>query len=361
MSVWRWADAIAAVPPEERITLGEAATPFLPARRIGRSAGIEHLYLKVETANPTGSYKDRFAAVAVSHMRASGQRTAVATSSGNTGAALAAYCAAAGLRCEIAAVEDAPSGKLRQMRAYGAHVVRVRGFGLDPVVTRDVFAAVGARAAAPGAALQISAYSASPIGMSGVETIAWELVEQADVLGLPVARVFCPAGGGGLALAVTRGFAAAVARGRLPRMPRIEIVQPVGNATIAGPLREGVAQARTVSCTTAIGGLQVPTVLDGDELIRAARPTGGSGHLVRDEAIYDAQARVAHEEGIYAEPAGAAALAGALSSAREGDPGDSNGLVVCLVTGSGFKDPDSVDRMLDPAECPVLDVRDLAR
>jgi threonine synthase len=144
-------------------------------------------------------------------------------------------------------------------------------------------------------------------------------------------------------------------------MPRIEIVQPTGNATIAGPLKEGAPRARTVSCTTAIGGLQVPTVLDGDELIRAVRPTGGSGHLVRDEAIYDAQARLAHDEGLYAEPAGAAALAGALSSAREGDPGDSNGLVVCLVTGSGFKDPDSVDLMLDPAECPTIGPQEFGR
>mgnify|MGYP002701073894 FL=1 len=119
MSVWRWADHFESIPESFRLTLGEGETPLLHSRSIGPDAGLPNLYFKLETTNPSGSYKDRFAATAVSDMLARGKKRCVATSSGNTGAALAAYCAAAGIRCQIAVVETAPEDKLRQMLAYG--------------------------------------------------------------------------------------------------------------------------------------------------------------------------------------------------------------------------------------------------
>ncbi len=339
MSIWRWSDKLEPVPPEARVTLGEGGTPLVRSRRIGPAAGLGTLLFKLETCNPTGSYKDRFAAAAVSHMLARGRSCCVATSSGNTGAALAAYCAAAGVRCRIAIVESAPAEKLRQMRAYGAELCRVRGFGLDPAATRATFAAVERMGAAPGAAVQISAYRYSPAGMTGVQTLGYELAAGR------VDHVFCPAGGGGLALAVARGLR--------DTGPAVECVQPSGNDTMATPLREGAAKARPVPCTTAISGLQVPDVIDGDDAIAACRASGGSGHVVSDGEVWEAQARLAREEGIYAEPAGATALAGALRARREGRLRP-DAVVVCLVTGSGFKDPASVDRMLEAREVPLL-------
>src|SRR6186713_2129820 len=107
MSIWRWADLIEPIPAAARVTLGEGNTPLVRSRRIGPAAGLPNLYFKLDFATPTGSYKDRFAAAAVSHMVASGQSRCVATSSGNTGSALAAYCAAAGIGCRIAIVEAA--------------------------------------------------------------------------------------------------------------------------------------------------------------------------------------------------------------------------------------------------------------
>src|SRR5947209_20033127 len=102
MSIWRWADWLDPVPEHARVTLGEGDTPLVRSEHIGPKAGLRHLYFKLEYASPTGSYKDRFAAAAVSHMKAAGQTRCVATSSGNTGASLAAYCAAAGIECLIA-------------------------------------------------------------------------------------------------------------------------------------------------------------------------------------------------------------------------------------------------------------------
>lgn len=352
MTIWRWAGMIDAPPAEARLSLGEGNTPVVRCRRIGRNASLPNLWLKLETTNPSGSYKDRFAVGAVSHMVAAGQTRAIATSSGNTGSALAAYCAAAGIACEIAVVESAPQAKLLQMGAYGAEIYRVRGFGLDEQITNETFEALRRLAAQPGAALQISAFRYSPLGMSGVQTIGFELAEQ---FSQPIDHVFCPAGGGGLVLAVARAFERFVQDGKLARSPAVECVQPEGNDTIAGPLREGLDRCRAIRCTSQISGLQVPSVIDGDEALAACRRSGGTGHLVTDEAVWAAQARLAREEGIFSEPAGATALAGALQAAEEGRIAR-DATVVCLVTGTGFKDSPSLEQMASQHGCPTIEL-----
>src|SRR5262245_22965526 len=115
MSIWKWGDLLPEIPDKHKLSLGEGNTPLLASRRIGPAAGMSQLYFKLEATNPTGSYKDRFAAAAISHMRRQGQSRCIATSSGNTGSALAAYCAAASIDCAIAVVETTPMGKLLQM------------------------------------------------------------------------------------------------------------------------------------------------------------------------------------------------------------------------------------------------------
>ncbi len=347
MSIWRWAEHFEAIPEKARISLGEGDTPLIRSRSIGPAAGMPRLFFKLESTNPTGSYKDRFAAAAVSDMIARGQGRCVATSSGNTGAALAAYCAAARIRCQIAIVETAPEDKLRQMLAYGAELYRVKGFGLDPQATADTFALLQEAANQPGAALQISAFKYCPMGMSGVRSLALEIAEQ-----LPeVDHVFSPAGGG-LTLATAQG---------LQSRPdtAVHCVQPAGNDTIATPLREGKLAAREVDCDSRISGLQVANVIDGDAVIDACRASGGDGHAVDDDFVWEVQRRLAEEEGVFAEPAGAVALAGALQARANGEiPED--GHIVCLVTGSGFKDSASVERLVSDAPCPIVEVQDLS-
>src|SRR5262249_18301509 len=111
------------------VSLGEGWTPLVRSNWFGPRLGLPKLWFKLEQTNPTGSYKDRFAACEVSLRQAQGHRICLATSSGNTGSALAAYCARAGIRCVIFLNEQTPDGKLTQMRAYGATLARVRGFG----------------------------------------------------------------------------------------------------------------------------------------------------------------------------------------------------------------------------------------
>lgn len=350
--IWQWADRLGAIPDgPSRITLGEGNTPLVRSRRIGPALGLTNLYFKLESSNPTGSYKDRFAVAAVSHLLDRGVKHCLATSSGNTGAALAAACAVAGLPLHLAIVEPAPDDKLRQMLAYGARLSRIRGFGLDPAASASTFAELRRMGARPGWALEVSAYSVSPNGMRGVETIAFELDEQ---LGGKVDHVFVPSGGGGLCLATARGFSICRAS------PAVHCVQPEGNDTIAGPLREGRDHGRRADpCTTTISGLQVPNLLDANAVIAACRVSGGNGHLASDDEVYSLQARLAREEGVFSEPAGAVALAGALKAAAR-DEIDSNATIVCLVTGSGFKDGGSLARMADTTAVPLTNLENFA-
>jgi len=355
VTIWRWADWIEPVAPEARISLGEGSTPLIRSQVIGPQAGLQNLFFKLESTNPTGSFKDRFAAAAISHMRAAGRSRCLATSSGNTGSAVAAYAAAARLDCHIAVVETAPQGKLQQMMAYGANVFRIRGFGLDPALSVSTFQTLQRLGLQPDAALQISSYIYSAAGMTGVETISFELHAQQE---LPIEHVFCPAGGGGLCVAVARGFATLARVGERPQGPAVHCVQPEGNDTMAGPLRRGAAEAQEVTCTTRISGLQVPNINDGHLVVQECRPTGGTGHLVRDDRVWELQGQLARQEGIFTEPAGAVALAGALQAAQEGLV-EASAPVVCLVTGSGFKDEEAVARMLGEADCPMIEENQL--
>jgi len=355
MSIWTYAEIFDQVPTAARVTLGEGHTPLLRSRSIGPRAGLKNLFFKLETTNPSGSYKDRFAAVAISHLVARGKRVCIASSSGNTGAALAAYCAAAGIRCSIALVETAPEGKLKQMLAYGARLFRIKDFGINQACTAQALEVLQALGSRDDASFEISAFRYSPVGMSGVRSLAHELVEQSPE---PIDHIFCMAGGGGLAAAMAQGVMQLDSAGRLKKLPAVELVQPAGNDTIATALATGADHARGVECTTKISGLQVATVIDGDLAIAAVRQTGGTGHVVTDEQVWEAQKRLAREEGIFSEPAGATALPAILAAAESGRIAR-DATFVCLISGSAFKDPPSLDRMLAGATAPIIPVSEL--
>ncbi|GAA4444508.1 threonine synthase [Ravibacter arvi] len=315
------------------VTLGEGNTPLVKSRRIGPALGLPNLYFKLENLNPSGSYKDRFAAALISDMVREGHKICLATSSGNTGAALAAYSAAAGIRCIILVVDGAPEPKLKQMQLYGAQLLMIRDFGKSAAVTEQVFGLLQALSSEKGIPLPISAYKFCPPGMKGVETISHEIV---DTLGGNDLEILVPAGGGGLTLAVANGVSSTGAAAK------VHCVQPAGNDTIASSLRNGVPARAADRATTRISGLQVANVLDGQEVVAACSALGGTGYTVSDESVFDCHRELAVKEGIFSEPAGAVALAGLKVALEKGeaDPGKN---YVCLVTGSGFKDMAAVD------------------
>jgi threonine synthase len=351
MNVWKYSEWWGAPPRQFQVSLGEGGTPLIPSIRIGRELGLKQLYFKYEGANPTGSYKDRFATAALSHLRQDGKKLCLGTSSGNTGAAVAAYCARAGIPCFLAIVEGAPEGKLRQMASYGAQLFRIKQFGLNPSVSAGIMAGLRGLASSLGAGLEISAFATSPRGMAGVQTLSFEIAED---LKAGKIHVFCPAGAGGLTLAVARGFEILGAQKAWPGHAAVHCVQPEGNDTIATLLRTGGTKAKAVQSTTAISGLQVGSIMDGDAVIDSCRRSGGQGYTVSDEKTWAWQARMAREEGIFSEPAGAVALAGAADAVKRGEISPDEP-VVCLVTGSGFKDERSVLRMIGEGGTPLVD------
>lgn len=333
----RYARYLPAADIEAAMDLGQGNTPVVASRAIGPRAGIPQLYFKLESLNPTGSYKDRFAGLAIGAARAAGARQVVSTSSGNTGAALAAFAAAAGLRCALYVSENAPAGKLEQMLAYGADVYRVEKFTIDAVESARISTTLTAETQARKLELFITAYAVSPGPMEGIKTIAYELDEALGEIG----DVFLPVGGGGLYVAVSRGFADLVENGGRTTSPRMHVVQPAGNDTVATPLRQGATEARAVSTSTRISGLGVGYVLDGTVAIAHARRTGGNGYVIDEDEIFAVQRRLAMEEGILVEPAGAVSVAGALAAAARGELGGERP-VVCVLTGHGFKDPSAM-------------------
>lgn len=332
-------------------TLGEGNTALVPSLRLGSALGLLRVGFKLESQNPTGSYKDRFASLAVSLMREEGRTRILATSSGNTGSALAAYATRFGLDLELYVLENAPEEKLLQSLAYGARIFKVKDFGISQPATEAVFRRLQDRARTQKSSLLVSAVCISPREMEGVKTIALEICQQLEC---PPDHVFIPVGGGGLFVECYRGFAEAFEKKTIQKMPRLHAVQPEGCATVAGPFARGHRRAEPVTCTSQISGLQVASVLDAQEVLDRIIQTGGSAQMVSDTSVFSWQKRMICEEGIYTEPAGATALAGLAAAVEKGliQPEE---CVVCLVTGNGFKDLKSIREIVGQCQIPLIE------
>ena len=169
--------------------------------------------------------------------------------------------------------------------------------------------------------------------------------------------VFVPVGGGGLLTAIFRGFKDFLSTGKIRRLPCIHAVQPEGCATVTEPLRRGEPRAVAVQCTSTISGLQVPNLIDAQTALEAVQTTGGTGQTLSDADIYAAQTELVHR-GVYCEPAGATAYAGYKQALVSGTIASWN-RCVCVVTGHGFKDLESVERIGSNSPIEEIELRDL--
>lgn len=324
--VWRYRDRLPLSTADSVVSLGEGGTPLVPLPR--DLLGTASVAVKCEHLNPTGSFKDRIATVALSIARERGLGGCVGTSSGNGGAAAAAYAARAGLSAALFALADTAPQKLLQIQALGARVHLVVGLGHDAAATDAAATTIAALAAEHGLIPMLTGGRFSPEAMEGAKTISYELAEAAPATTV----VYAPVGGGGLVSALGRGFVDAGA----PVRPRIVAVQPAGCATLA-PALAGRRGALDGPCTTTISGLQVAVLFDEAGAVEAVRGSGGHVTEVTDEQVRHAQRILARGHGLLVEPAGATALAGALADAAAGRlaPGDH---VVLVATGAGYKD-----------------------
>jgi threonine synthase len=343
-------DAAARSPRTTTAHLGEGNTPLVPSAHIGPSLGLANLFFKLENCNPSGSYKDRFVAAEVSRLLRLGATGCLATSSGNAGSSLASYCARYGISCAIVVNEHAPAGKLEQMQAHGAKVFRVRGFITSPDVTTTVFDCLSQLGKKRQLPLVVSAYRYCPEGMAGVESLSRELAQQ---LNNSIDHVFVPIGGGGLFSAVCLGFQNSAA----PR-PRVHAVQPKGCSTLLASFERGDSEIRPVESTTQISGLSVPYDIDAGLALGLLREMNGTAFGVDDEEVLEAQRLILSREGIYCEPAAATSVAGLVKAVQQGIV-SRDGHVVCLITGHGFKDPNSIRVAAARNPAALLDPTDL--
>ena len=327
------------LPVSERaavVSLGEGDTPVVELRDAD-DLPVASLAMKCEHLNPTGSFKDRIASVAVSLAVERGVSGLVGTSSGNGGAAAAAYCVRAGLALTLFALSDVAPQKLLQIRALGVRVYLVDGLGHDAKSTEAAATEISRQAAAAGLFPFLTGGRYSPEAMEGAKTIAHEIAGQRP----ETTVVYAPVGGGGLLAGLGRGFAEVARSGQ--RVPRLVAVQPEGCATLRAAL-EGDVSGLAGACRTSVSGLQVAQLFDAFGAVDAIE--AGDGHVieVKDAEVHAAQSILARTSGLLVEPAGATAYAGVRADARRGalDPADR---VIVIGTGAGYKDTGALERM----------------
>lgn len=329
--VWRYSPFLPEVPP---VSLGEGGTPLLPSTRLGADLGVQLLF-KLEHLNPTGSFKDRGAAVMVAVLGERGARKLGDDSSGNAGAALSAYAARAGIPAVVFVPASASGPKLRQIEALGAEVVRVPG-------PRPAATAALEQACAADPELTYASHNASPYFLAGLRTLAYEIVEDLNLH--PPDHVVVPIGGGGLYLGLFYGFSDLRELRWLERVPKIHGVQAEACAPIARAYEAQEAEPVAVELgDTVAEGARIPNPVRGAEVLWALEACRGQAVAVTEEEILHAQGILARREGIYVEPTSALALAGLFRLVKAGAIRNGETVVIPL-TGSGLKAPGHEDR-----------------
>ncbi|WP_409346394.1 threonine synthase [Paenibacillus sp. MBLB4367] len=334
LGVWRYEKLLPPVAEERQISLGEGRTPLVKSVGIARALGLNNLYFKIESGNPTGSYKDRIAAVGVSWALQQGKTACIGTTSGNAGASVAAYAARAGIPYHLYVLEHIVEAKLLQVVAHGANVTKVKGFGESIAVGDGVFAHIKRQAERMNWESMITAYKFNAVAMEGVKTIAYELYDDWNEA-VPDA-VFVPVGGGGLFTGIRKGFED-IHRLNGTAVPSMVAVQSEGCDNIVRGWKQGSETAAGGDSTSQISGLQVPNPPDGDDVLRVLNAGEGWAEAVPDTETWFWQEQLADKEGILCEPAAAISVAGAAKALKEGRIGPETS-VVCVLSGAGYKD-----------------------
>jgi len=300
-NMWRYRELMPLLPGDEPVTLGEGFTPLLHARRLGGSLGLERLFIKDESLNPTNSFKARGQSAAITRAKALGATTIALPTAGNAGNAAAAYSAAAGLECQVFIPKDAKRPFIDECRLYGATVTLVDGLITD----------AGKMAGEQGKPLgwyDVSTLK-EPYRVEGKKTMGYELAEQFGWT-LPDWIIY-PTGGGTGLVGMWKAFAEMEAIGWLPsgHRPRMVSVQASGCAPIVRAFEQGAEKAAPwENAHTRADGLRVPRAIGDFLILKAVRDSGGAALAVSDDQMVDDMLAIGKLEGVSAAPEGGAAL-----------------------------------------------------
>jgi threonine synthase len=326
-SLWRYAEVLPVRDPASRVTLGEGFTPLLDAPRLAEGLGMDRVWVKDEGQNPTGSFKARGLAIAVTRARELGMTAVALPSAGNAGSAAAAYAAAADLAAHVAVPKDTPGPIVAEIRALGAELRLVDGLITDA-------GEVVARGAAEHGWYDVSTMK-EPYRLEGKKTMAYELVEQ---LGRVPDAIIYPTGGGTGLVGMWKAFEEMEELGWIgAERPRMISVQATGCAPIVRAWEEGAEIARPWrDVDTFAAGLRVPRAIGDVLVLDAIRSSGGAAVAVTDDAMTEWVATMGATTGIFAAPEGGATAAAVPALLEKGllHRGEET---VLFNTGSGLK------------------------
>jgi threonine synthase len=300
-SMWRYREMLPIYDGESPVTLGEGFTPLFHARRLGASVGLDSLYIKDESLNPTNSFKARGQSAAITRAKYLGAHTIALPTAGNAGNAAAAYSAAAGLACEVFIPKDAKRPFIDECRLYGANVTLVDGLITD----------AGRMAAEKGGPLgwyDVSTLK-EPYRIEGKKTMAYELAEQMDWRWPD--WIIYPTGGGTGMVGMWKAFEEIERIGwvRAGKRPRMVSVQAEHCAPIVRAFEQGTEKAQPwEGASTIADGLRVPRAIGDFLILRAVRESGGTALAVTDRSMVEGMLALGKHEGVSAAPEGGAAF-----------------------------------------------------
>jgi threonine synthase len=300
-SMWRYREMLPIYDGESPVTLGEGFTPLFHARRLGASIGLDRLYIKDESLNPTNSFKARGQSTAITRAKYLGAKTIALPTAGNAGNAAAAYSAAAGLACEVFIPKDAKRPFIDECRLYGANVTLVDGLITD----------AGRMAAEKGGPLgwyDVSTLK-EPYRIEGKKTMAYELAEQMHWRWPD--WIIYPTGGGTGMVGMWKAFEEIERIGWVPAgaRPRMVSVQAEHCAPIVRAFQQGTEKAQAwEGAATIADGLRVPRAIGDFLILRAVRESGGTALAVPDRSMVEGMLAIGRHEGVSAAPEGGAAL-----------------------------------------------------
>jgi threonine synthase len=340
--LWRYHELLPVRDPAHVVSLGEGMTPQFEAPRLAKRHGIRTLWLKDEGKNPTGSFKARGIAAAVSRARELGVTAVSMPTAGNAGSALAAYAARGGLRATIVMPDDSPPINQAECVAYGAHVYAIAGLITDAGrVLREIGPARGW--------FDLSTLR-EPYRVEGKKTMGFEI---AEALGweLPDVVVY-PAGGGTGLVGIWKAIEEMAALGWIgSARPRMMLVQAAGCAPMVEAFHAGAESAKPFpNARTCAAGLRVPAAIGDYLMLRAVRESGGTAVAVEDAELLAAMREMASAEGVFTAPEAAATLA-AVPKLRASGAIRPSDRVLLLLTGAGIKSFEQV-----PVSLPRVDL-----
>ncbi|HLO33825.1 MAG TPA: threonine synthase [Anaerolineales bacterium] len=327
--MWRWRELLPVLKEENQVFLGEGDTPLLALPHLDKELGLSHLYVKDESSNPTGSFKARGLAAAISKAKELGVEKVIIPTAGNAGGAMAAYAARAGLRAHIFMPKDTPFANIEESRMAGAEVILIDG------LISDAAGMAGEMARAEGW-FDVSTFK-EPYRVEGKKVMGYELAEAFDWQ-LPEVIIY-PTGGGTGLVGMWKAFEELEALGWLEKTkrPRMVSVQAEGCAPVVKAFQKGAVFCDFwVNAQTLASGLRVPKSFADHLILQDIYDSEGTAVAVSDEAILEAQKQLAGREGIFAAPEGAATLAALKELIKQGwvHPEER---IVLFNTGSGLK------------------------